>query len=151
MNIIHKKNVPTIVWSSFNFRIWIMKIWIEYWHSSFFLFIKKIVETKATILECARRRRRHQCNNGFPLSSVGVVPASPFSNYKWKSISTGGGYTAVFIFHFLSMILSTWYITVKTVALDKNRYVSITSNENMHFQFSFSNLKIKQVFSRVST
>ena len=67
---------------------------------SLFLFIKKIVETKATILECTRRRRRHQCNNGFPLSSVGVVPASPFSNCKWKSISTGGGYTAVFIFHF---------------------------------------------------
>ena len=59
---------------------------------SLFLFIKKIVETKATILECTRRRRRHQCNNGFPLSSVGVVPASPFSNCKWKSISTGGGY-----------------------------------------------------------
>ena len=36
-----EKNVPTIVRSSFNFRIWIIKIWIELWHFYFFLFFKK--------------------------------------------------------------------------------------------------------------
>ena len=87
-----------------------------------------------------------QIANGNPFQQVGLCCSFYISFFHQWFLSKAT------VFKVINYV--TWFFTLKTVALDKNRYVSNTSNENMHFQFrwtSFSNLKIKQIFSQVST
>ena len=131
-----------------------MKRRIEFWVVTFLLYISflyKIVETKATISECARRR--HQCNNGFALSSIGVVPASPFSNCKWKSISTGGGYCSFhiaffFIDDYINMIFFKLLHDKKKTLLLLTKQICLIWKYAFAIRAKSNNLKIK--FTRKS-